>query len=856
MPDKGQKGFDIFSERSRRVFTVAQEEAKRFNQRYITTEHLLLALLREREGVAAQIFTNLEADIGEMCSRLEFMVNREVEETKATPSLDPRAKKAIRTAVNEARLAKLQRVGTEHLLIGLLNETDGNVVELLQQNSITLDRVKDESRRLATGSGKSTKPSRRKRSGRSRTPMLDNMALDLTAMAREGKLDPVIGRDNELERVIQILSRRTKNNPVLVGDPGVGKTAIVEKLASTIVDGAVPDTLKDRRVFALDMGSLVAGTKYRGEFEERLTKIISELKTTQECVLFIEEIHTLVGAGAAEGSVDAANILKPALVRGELQVVGATTYDDYRKHIERDSALERRFRPVQVEPPDADQTVHILHGVKKQYEDHHKLRITDEAIEFAAHLADRYIVDRHLPDKAIDLVDEAISRVRVKNTMPSRELRDAKHELNQILREKNVSVTKGEYLLASQLFDREIQQSALVEELERNETKRNEGDKKTEVTGEDITEVVSMWTSIPVTRLDVEETSRLRNLEIDLQKSVLGQKEPVEIVSKAVRRARAGFKDPKRPIGAFLFLGPTGVGKTHLVKQLADHLFGDERAMIRLDMSEYMEKHTVSRLIGSPPGYVGYGDGGQLTEEVRKHPYSIILLDEIEKAHPDVFNMLLQVFEDGQLTDGQGRKIDFKNTIIVMTSNLGSDLISKSKSLGFHAGSIETNAERDYEHMRDRVMEELRNPRNGFKPEFLNRIDNVVVFHALGREDMPPIVDLLMGEVGERAEEHGIQLKISPSAREYLADKGFDPKMGARPLRRLIQDEIEDEISELYLTGDLIDGDIARVGAKKGKSGERSITITHDKRNRARLDASRAESESESESRLALPVSR
>ena len=836
MPGSSDKGFNIFSERSRKVFEKAQEEAKRFNQRYITTEHLLLALLQEKEGVAAQIFTNLNANVGEIRSNLEFMVNRQIEEMTDAPSLDPQAKRAIRQAVNEARLAKLKRVGTEHLLIGLLNENDGRVVDLLRQNSITLERVRDESRRISSNPDKSGKSGRRSRSSRSRTPTLDAMAVDLTAMAREGKLDPVIGRDTELERVIQILSRRTKNNPVLVGDPGVGKTAIVEKLATTIMDGAVPETLKDRRVVALDMGSLVAGTKYRGEFEERLTRIISELKSSQECVLFIEEIHTLVGAGAAEGSVDAANMLKPALVRGELQVVGATTYDDYRKYIERDSALERRFRPVQVEPPDTEQTVKMLHGVKKQFEEHHGLSITDEAIETAAHLADRYIVDRHLPDKAIDLVDEAISRVRVKNTMPSRDLRDAKHELNEILREKNVAVTQQDYVAASKLFDRETTQRALVEKLEIDETERTVTGLRTVVTGEDVTEVVSMWTSIPVTRLDVEETTRLRGLEEELQKSVLGQREPVEIVAKAVRRARAGFKDPKRPIGAFLFLGPTGVGKTHLVKQLADQLFGDERAMVRLDMSEYMEKHTVSRLIGSPPGYVGYGDGGQLSEEVRKHPYSIILLDEIEKAHPDVFNMLLQVFEDGILTDGQGRKVDFKNTIIVMTSNLGSDLISKSKSLGFQAGNAELDSERDYEHMRDRVMEELRNPRNGFKPEFLNRIDNVVVFHALGREDMPPIVDLLMSEVAQRAEEHSIRLRVSPAAREYLAEKGFDPKMGARPLRRLIQDEIEDEISELFLTGDLIEGDIACIGAKKGKTGERSMTIKHDARTRKRLE--------------------
>lgn len=840
MADDGKRGFEIFSQHSRRVFEAAQEEARRFKQRYITTEHLLLALLREEEGVAARIFVNLDANVGEMRSNLEFMVNRDIETSKDAPTLDPKAKKAIRMAVNEARTLKLERVGTEHLLVGLLNDGADRVVDLLNQNSVTIDRVRDESRRITSTPGDS-KPSRRGTRGSSKrtskTPTLDQMAVDLTAMAKDGKLDPVIGRDNELERVIQILSRRTKNNPVLVGDPGVGKTAIVEKLASTIVDGAVPDTLRDRRVLALDMGTLVAGTKYRGEFEERLTKIIRELKRTRACVLFIEEIHTLVGAGAAEGSVDAANILKPALVRGELQVVGATTYDDYRKHIERDSALERRFRPVQVEPPDTSETVQILHGVKKQYEDHHQLTISDEAIEIAAHLADRYIVDRHLPDKAIDLVDEAISRVRVKNTMPSRELRIAKHDLTEIVREKNAAVDNQDYEAASKLFDREMDLAAQIEKLEAEDSTRTTVGQKKEVTPEDITEVVSMWTSIPVTRLDVEETSRLRSLEDELQKAVLGQREPVEIVSKAVRRARAGFKDPKRPIGAFLFLGPTGVGKTHLVKQLADQLFGDERAMVRLDMSEYMEKHTVSRLIGSPPGYVGYGDGGQLTEEVRKHPYSIILLDEIEKAHPDVFNMLLQVFEDGQLTDGQGRKVDFKNTIIVMTSNLGSDLISKSKSLGFQAGNAQIDSERDYEHMRDRVMEELRNPRNGFKPEFLNRVDNVVVFHALGREDMPPIVDLLMSEVAERAEEHDIKLRVSPSAREYLADKGFDPKMGARPLRRLIQDEIEDEISELFLTGELQEGDIARIGARRAKDGERSITITHDRRNRRKLDA-------------------
>ena len=826
MPDSSERGFNMFSAPARRVFETAQEEAKRFNQRYITAEHLLLALLGEKEGVVAQVFTNLKIDVREMRTALEFTVNRETTPADRPPSLGPRAKKAIRLAVDEARLGELNRVGTEHLLIGLLRDGEGPAAELLNQNSITLDRVREETQKLESG----TKRSRRKGAAdkKNRTPMLDSMGIDLTELASSGKLDPVIGRDSELERIIQILSRRTKNNPVLVGDPGVGKTAIIEKLATTIVDGAVPDMLKGRRVVALDMGSLIAGTKYRGEFEERMTKIIAELKSNQECILFIEEIHTLVGAGAAEGAVDAANILKPSLVRGELQVVGATTHDDYRKHIERDAALDRRFRPVKVEPPDVEETVKILHGVKKQYEEHHQLSINDEAIELAAQLADRYIVDRHLPDKAIDLVDEAVSRVRVKNTMPPPEVRDAIRVLNDILREKNEAVTRQDYDAASELFERETQQKALIARVEKKHADENKEQIKTEVGPDDVTEVVSMWTSIPVTRLDVIEVERLRNMEKELQKRVLGQDEPIAIVSKAVRRARAGFKDPKRPIGAFLFLGPTGVGKTHLVKQLAEYLFGDERLMIRLDMSEYMEKHTVSRLIGSPPGYVGYGDGGQLTEEVRKHPYSVILLDEIEKAHPDVFNTLLQVFEDGHLTDGQGRKIDFKNTIIAMTSNLGSNLIASGYKIGFSTGEAsDGTSEDDYLRMKDRVLEELKNPRNGFRPEFLNRIDGVVVFHALKRQDVLNIVDLMMSEVKDRAEEHEMVLRVTDAAKEYLADVGFDPKMGARPLRRKIQDEVEDVISEMYLTGDVHEGDIVVIDVTDSEdSEERSIVIT------------------------------
>ena len=844
MPDSSERGFNMFSAPARRVFETAQEEAKRFNQRYITAEHILLALLSEKEGIVAQVFTNLKVDAREMRTALEFSINRETTPGERPPSLGPRAKKAIRLAVDEARLSELSRVGTEHLLIGLLRDGEGKAAELLTSNQVTLDRVRDETQKLETGS----KKSRRKGADdakKKRTPMLDSMGVDLTELASNGKLDPVIGRDTELERVIQILSRRTKNNPVLVGDPGVGKTAIVEKLATTIVDGAVPDMLKGRRVVALDMGTLIAGTKYRGEFEERMTKIITELKTNRECILFIEEIHTLVGAGAAEGAVDAANILKPALVRGELQVVGATTHDDYRKHIERDAALERRFRPVKVEPPDVEETVKILRGVKKQYEDHHQLSIADEAIEIAAQLADRYIVDRHLPDKAIDLVDEAISRVRVKNTMPPPEVRDAIRQLNDILRQKNEAVTQQDYDSASELFERETTQKALIARVEKKFAEANKGNIKTEVSADDVTEVVSMWTSIPVTRLDVVEVERLRNMESELDKRVLGQREPIAIVSKAVRRARAGFKDPKRPIGAFLFLGPTGVGKTHLVKQLAEYLFGDERLMIRLDMSEYMEKHTVSRLIGSPPGYIGYGDGGQLTEEVRKHPYSVILLDEIEKAHPDVFNTLLQVFEDGHLTDGQGRKIDFKNTIIVMTSNLGSNLISTGSRLGFGAGAgSDGTSEDDYLRMKDRVLEELKNPRNGFRPEFLNRIDGVVVFRALKRQDVLNIVDLMMSEVGERAEEHEMELRVSTAAKEYLADVGFDPKMGARPLRRKIQDEVEDIISELYLAKEIYEGDIVLIDATDvEEKGEKAIVITADLEQRRILEESASAAE-------------
>ncbi len=641
------------------------------------------------------------------------------------------------------------------------------------------------------------------------------MGVDLTKRASEGNLDPVVGRDTEIQRVIQILSRRTKNNPVLIGEPGVGKTAIVEKLAHMVVDGDVPETLRGKRVVTLDMGALVAGTKYRGEFEERLKKVIAELKTAGNCVLFIDEMHTMVGAGAAEGAVDAANILKPSLARGELQVVGATTQDDYRKYVERDPALERRFQPVVVDAPDAITTVEILRGVKHMYEKHHDLEILDEALETAATLADRYIADRQLPDKAIDLIDEAASRVRIKHSTVPKELREAQKELESVRHEKDEVISAQKYETAAELRDRELKLVTKIEQLDAEWKKENPTAGDAKVTSDDIAEVVAMWTRIPVMRLDVEEKERLIKMEDALRLNVVGQDEALSVISKAVRRSRAGLKDPKRPIGAFLFLGPTGVGKTHSVKKLAEYLFGEEDAMIRLDMSEFMEKHSVSRLVGAPPGYIGFDEGGQLTESVRRRSYSVILLDEIEKAHPDVFNILLQVFEDGHLTDSKGRKVDFKNTVIVMTSNLGSSLIQSSSGLGFGLGKQEGEA-LDYERVKDRVLEAVKDPLNGFKPEFLNRIDSTVVFRPLAKEHILEIVDIMMKEVEGRVLEHGLVMQITDATREFLAGHGFDPKMGARPLRRLIQDEIEDQLSEKLLGGEFGAGETIELDVVNG----------------------------------------
>ena len=829
--------FEKCSERARRVLSLAQEEAQRFNHNYIGTEHILLGLVRETEGVAARVLLNLNVELVKVRSAVEFIIGRGERPTPGEIGLTPRAKKVIELAVDEARRLNHHYIGTEHLLIGLMREGEGVAAGVLESLGVGLEKVREETNSIIQKQSSSQSSSSRSSTRTSRTPALDELGVDLTKRAADGDLDPVVGRDSELQRVIQILSRRTKNNPVLIGEPGVGKTAIVEKLAHLVVDGDVPETLQGKRVVTLDMGALVAGTKYRGEFEERLKKVIGELKTAGNCVLFIDEMHTMVGAGAAEGAVDAANILKPSLARGELQVVGATTQDDYRKYVERDPALERRFQPIVVDAPDAITTVEILRGVKGMYEQHHDLEILDEALETAATLADRYIADRQLPDKAIDLIDEAASRVRIKHSTVPKSLREAQKELDAVRREKDEDISAQKYETAAELRDRELKLVTKIEQLDAGWKKENPDAGEAKVTADDIAEVVAMWTRIPVTRLDVEEKERLINMEDALRLNVVGQDEAISVISKAVRRSRAGLIDPKRPIGAFLFLGPTGVGKTHSVKKLAEYLFGEEDAMVRLDMSEFMEKHSVARLVGAPPGYVGFDEGGQLTEAVRRRSYSVILLDEIEKAHPDVFNVLLQVFEDGHLTDSKGRKVDFKNTVIVMTSNLGSSLIQSSGGIGFNFGRQDSET-LDYQRVKDRVLEAVKDPQNGFKPEFLNRIDSTVVFHPLERAHILEIVDIMMKEVEGRVLEHGLVMQVTDATRDYLVERGFDPKMGARPLRRLIQDEIEDELSEKLLRNefgagdtvelDFIDGAIVVQTPKKKRKSRRAKANSSD----------------------------
>ena len=801
--------FEKFSERARRVLSLAQEEAQRFNHNYIGTEHILLGLVRETDGTAAKVLASLAIELSKVRSAVEFIIGKGDTASGSEIGLTPRAKKVIELAVDEARRLNHHYIGTEHLLIGLMREGEGVAAGVLESLGVTLDKVRGETSTVLNrgeGGGQSKRGSK----SSTKTPTLDQLGIDLTERANIGKLDPTVGREKEIERVTQILSRRTKNNPVLIGEPGVGKTAIVEALAQRIASDDVPGTLQGKRLVSLDMGSLVAGTKYRGEFEERLKKVIEEIKSAGNCVLFIDEIHTMVGAGAAEGAVDAANILKPSLARGEMQTIGATTLDDYRKYVERDPALERRFQPVRVEEPSVDETVDILRGVKEKYEEHHNLEISDEALRSAASLASRFIADRFLPDKAIDLIDEAASRVRIHFSTAPLSVKEVSRMLDSVRKEKDEAISGRQYEFAAELRDREVNLTEKLEKL-RDEWEEERGDDQPVVDEENIEEVVSMWTGIPVTRLAATESERLINMENVLHETVIGQDEAIEIIAKAVRRSRSGLKNPKRPTGAFIFSGPTGVGKTYVVKKLAEFLFGSEDSMIRLDMSEFMERHAVARLVGAPPGYIGYDEGGQLTEAVRRKSYSVILLDEIEKAHPEVFNILLQIFDDGHLTDSKGRKVDFRNTLVVMTSNIGSDLIRQDRSIGFNARTESAQGEQEaYQRMKDNVLDEVK---HFFRPEFLNRIDGTVVFHALSREHMEDIVDILMKEVASNLLEKGISLEVTDKARSWLAETGYDPTFGARPLRRVIQDSVEDKLSDKLLNGELGPADTAIIDA-------------------------------------------
>ena len=852
--------FDKFTERARRVLTLAQEEAQRFNHNYIGTEHLLLGLVREGDGVAAKVLSNLGVELGKVRSAVEFIIGRGDRAVLGEIGLTPRAKKVIELAVDEARRLNHHYIGTEHLLLGLVREGEGIAAGVLESLGVNLERVRAETTRILSQSGPATAGAGAGASSGSgsrsatRTPTIDQLGFDLTAAARAGTLDPVIGRSKEIQRVVQILSRRTKNNPVLIGEPGVGKTAVVEGLAQHIASGDVPETLQGKRLLTLDIGSLVAGTKYRGEFEERLKKVVEEIKGAGNCVLFIDELHMLVGAGAAEGAVDAANILKPSLARGELQTIGATTLDDYRKHIERDAALERRFQPIVVEEPSIEETIEILRGIKDRYEEHHKLEITDEALVAAAEMSARYISDRALPDKAIDLIDESASRVRIRRSYTPPSLKEATVGLEGIRKEKEQAINQQQYEYAADLRDRELKLTQRIAELEEDLDQQRERD-STDVLAEDIAEVVSMWTGIPLVQIATEESERLLRMEEDLHERIVGQEEPIVALAKAVRRARAGLKDPRRPIGVFMFLGPTGVGKTELARALADFMFGSDDNMVRLDMSEFMERHTVARLVGAPPGYVGYDDGGQLTDTVRRKSYCLILLDEIEKAHPEVFNMLLQVFDDGHLTDAKGRRVDFRNTIIIMTSNVGSDLIRRESAIGFSTINDEDQSEKQrYEKMKDKVLQEMKRV---FRPEFLNRVDTTLVFHPLSRAHIRSIVDMMLKEVDSRIQEKQVDLDVTEAARDWLGEKGYDPIFGARPLRRVIQERLEDSLSEALLRGDFEAGDTIRVDLSKelNENGveedmlhyERIEGLSRAEELAAEVEAAKDDSESEEE---------
>ena len=813
--------FDKFTDRARKVLTLAQDEAQRFNHNYIGTEHLLLGLVREGEGVAARVLENMNVELPKVRTAVEFIIGRGDRPVVGEVGLTPRAKRVIELAIDEARRLGHNYIGTEHLLLGLVREGEGIAAGVLESLGVSLDKVRHEVIRVLSQSSSAGPAQETKRA--SKTPTVDQLGINLTEAARLGKLDPVIGREKEIERVIQILSRRTKNNPALIGEPGVGKTAIAEGLAHRIVSGDVPEPLLNKRVLTLDIGSLVAGTKYRGEFEERLKKIIEELRSTNDAILFIDELHTLVGAGAAEGAIDAANILKPPLARGELQCIGATTLDEYRKYIERDASLERRFQPVMVEEPTLEQSIDILMGIRERYEQHHKVVITDAAVKAAVDLSIRYITDRHLPDKAIDLIDEAASRVRLRYASAPPKLREAQKDLDRITREKDSAINSQAYEAAATLRETEAAARQKVDEL-RAEWQASISNEQPQVDEEEIAQVVAMWTGIPVTRIAEEESKRLLHMEDDLHKRVIGQQEAIEIVSKAVRRARAGLKDPKRPIGSFVFLGPTGVGKTELAKALAEFMFGSEDALIKIDMSEFMERHNVSRLVGAPPGYVGFDEGGQLTEAVRRKSYAVILLDEIEKAHPEVFNILLQILEDGHLSDAKGRRVDFRNCIIIMTSNLGARQLQTNSSLGFRVqgDTAEQRETASYELMRDKVQNELKQT---FRPEFLNRLDATVVFRTLTVDEIRQIVDLMLARVRDQLKAQGMILEVTQAAKDHIIKIGYDVAYGARPLRRGIQNMVEDVRAEQLLRG-------------KYKPG---MTVVVDKTSEAGLDIRTAE---------------
>ena len=801
--------FGRFTERAQRALIYAQEEARNLGHNYVGTEHLLLGLLKEGEGAAAQVLKGLGIDINTVREQVENLVGKGNYNFTEGFGYTPRTKRVMELSFYEARNLGHNYVGTEHLLLSLIREGEGVAARILKDSGVDLQYAREQIIKMLKEEGmEAHQPLSKKKS---ETPTLDQYGRDLTDMAAEGKLDPVIGREKEIERVIQILSRRTKNNPVLIGEAGVGKTAVAEGLAQKIQEGNIPALLKDKRIVTLDMAGMVAGAKYRGEFEERLKNIMAEIRKAGNVILFIDEMHTIIGAGAAEGAIDASNILKPALARGEIQAIGATTLDEYRKHVEKDPALERRFQPVTVGEPSKDEAVQILFGLRDKYEAHHKVRITDEALKAAVDLSDRYITDRFLPDKAIDLIDEAASRVRLQSFIAPPALKELEAKREDLMKEKEEAVMNQNYEKAAQIRDEEQKIKDKIEEMKAKLSRKSTSNTET-VGEEEIAQIVASWTGIPVKKLTEGEAERLLNMEKILHSRVIGQDEAVKAVSRAIRRARAGLKDPKRPIGSFIFLGPTGVGKTELCKALAEALFGDEEAMIRIDMSEYMERHTVSRLVGSPPGYVGYEEGGQLTEKVRRKPYSVVLLDEIEKAHPDVFNILLQILEDGRLTDSKGRTVDFRNTVVVMTSNVGAHTIRKQKTLGFTpAGDM---AASEYEKMKDNIMEDLKKT---FRPEFLNRIDETIVFHALEESDLKQITKLMLDSVSKRLAKREIYLDVSEEAQEYMTKEGFDVTYGARPLRRVIQRMIEDNLSEEILAGRVKVGDKVKVGMKDGK---------------------------------------